>query len=187
MQVPSVYIDVHHRYTPELRDQIDGKLQTAMALADGPSYRLLTPQHLRQLASIASPQAPVLSFYLQLGPARRVGRVWHTAFTSLRASALHRIAERREREALKEEFDRIESALTEELPVLGRGVVFFACRPLGLWHKIAVSVALPDFVHFGPRPYIRPLARTRDEHDRFVLAILSRAESRYFISQIGQV
>lgn len=46
---------------------------------------------------------------------------------------------------------------------------------------------LPDGVHRGARPYIRPLVRTRDEHDSFVIALLSEELSRYFISQIGQV
>jgi hypothetical protein len=45
--------------------------------------------------------------------------------------------------------------------------------------------ALPDGARWTQRPYIRPLARTRDEHDRFVLAILSQEQSRFFISQIG--
>jgi hypothetical protein len=38
----------------------------------------------------------------------------------------------------------------------------------------------------GPRPYIRPLASTRDEHDLFVLALLSLDRSRFYICQIGQ-
>ena len=88
---------------------------------------------------------------------------------------------------VKAELDRIENALNEELPELGRGVAFFCCRASGLWQQIAVSVPLPDGVHFGPRPYLRPLARTRDEHDRYVLVLLSQAHSRFFISQIGQI
>jgi hypothetical protein len=66
-------------------------------------------------------------------------------------------------------------------------VVIFVCRPLGLWSQIAVSVPLPDHLHLSGRPYVRPLVRTRDEHDRFVLALLSQEHSRFFISQIGQV
>ena len=76
MDIPSVAVDVHHRYTPEIRDLIDEKLRTAMAVIDDTTYRLLTPSHLRRLAEIASPNAPVLSLYLQLTPERRVGRAW---------------------------------------------------------------------------------------------------------------
>ena len=49
------------------------------------------------------------------------------------------------------------------------------------------ALPLPDGAHVGSRPYIRPLARTRDEHDRFILTLLSLDRSQFFVSQIGQV
>jgi hypothetical protein len=76
MDIPSISFDVHHRYTPEVRDLIGQKLRAAMAVLDDRTYRLLTPGHLRRLAEIASTTAPVVSLYLQLRPKRRVGRVW---------------------------------------------------------------------------------------------------------------
>src|SRR5207253_8385154 len=105
---------------------------------------------------------------------------------SLSAAALRPIAERHKR-SMTDELDRIGQALEAELPALGRGVAFFTCRKLGLWRQIAVSVPLPDGVYVRSSPYLRPLVRTRDEHDRFVLALLSRERSRYFVSQIGEV
>jgi hypothetical protein len=184
MSVPSLSVSVHDRYTPELRDRIVEKLHAA---APEREYHLLTPAGLRALAEIDSPQAPVLSFYLQLTPDRRIKGAWRTFFHSLSDAVLKPIDERRKRVALKEEFDRIEQTMIDELPELGRGVAFFVCRTLGLWRQIAVPLPLPDGAHLGPRPYIRPLARTRDEHDRFVLALLSQEHNRFFISQIGQV
>ena len=187
MAVPSISVSVHDRYSPEVRDRIVEKLRRPAAAVAGGTYRLLTPAHLRALAEIAPATAPVLSFYLQLTPERRIGRAWHATFSSLATSLLHRIDDRRERRTAQNELDRIEQALHDELPELGRGVVFFACQAIRLWHQIAVSVPLPDGAHWTQRPYIRPVARTRDEHDRFVLAILSQEQSRFFISQIGQV
>jgi hypothetical protein len=184
MAVPAVSVGSHERYGPEIRDRILAKLQ---APADRTSYQMLTPARLRALVDIESPRAPVVSFYLQLSPHRRVRRVWHAAFNSHASATLKRVASRREREALKEEIDRIEGALRAGLPALGRGVAFFTCEAVGLWQQIAVAVPLTDGVHLGPRPHIRPLVRTRDEHDRFVLALLSLEHSRFFISQIGQV
>jgi peptide subunit release factor 1 (eRF1) len=184
MSIPSVSIDLHDRYTPEIRDRIVEKLQ---ASADDAAYHLLTPAHLRMLAATVSPDWPVLSFYLQLGPERRSRAAWHAVCSSLANEAAKATRDRRERRMVTEELDRIEHALDEELPELGRGVVFFVCQRIGLWRQIAVSVPLSDGVHFGPQPYVRPLVRTRDEHDRFVLAILSQEHSRFFISQIGQV
>jgi hypothetical protein len=186
MAAPSISVSIHDRYSPEVRDRIVEKLRTSGAVADSGTYRLLTPAHLRLLAEITAP-APVLSFYLQLTPERRVGRAWRSTFSSMATAFLHRIGDRRERARAQGELDRVEQALREGLPVLGRGVAIFAGRAIRLWHQIAVSVPLPDGIHWAVRPYIRPLARTRDEYDRFALAILSQEESRFFISQIGQV
>jgi peptide subunit release factor 1 (eRF1) len=184
MTVPSLSVSVHDRYTPELRDRIIEKLRAAPVERE---YHLLTPAGLRALAEIHSPQVPVLSLYLQLTPDRRIKNAWQTVFHSLADAALKPIDDRRKRVMLREEFDRIEQALIAELPELGRGVAFFVCRTLGFWRQIAVPLPLPDRAHLGPRPYIRPLAWTRDEHDRFVLALLSQEHNRFFISQIGQV
>jgi len=184
MNVPSVSISLHDRYSPAMRDRIVEKLQVPI---DDEAYHLLTPAHLRMLAATESSDGPVLSFYLQLGPERRSRAVWHSVFSSLANETAKAIRDRREHRAVRDELDRIENALNEKLPELGRGVAFFACRTSRLWQQIAVSVPLPDGVHFGPRPYLRPLVRTRDEHDRFILALLSHEHSRFFISQIGQV
>jgi peptide subunit release factor 1 (eRF1) len=184
VSTPSVSVSVHDAYTPEMRDRILERLRASM---EDTAYALLTPAHLRALAAIDSPGAPVLSLYLQLSPDRRASGAWQTAFSSLSAATLKRIGDRRDRRAMKDELDRIEQTLHTELPALGRGAVFFACRPIGLWRQIAVSVPLPDGAHLSARPYVRPLVRTRDEHDRFVLALLSQERSRFFISQIGQV
>jgi peptide subunit release factor 1 (eRF1) len=184
VSTPSVSVSVHDAYTPEIRDRILERLRASM---EDTTYAVLTPAHLRALAAIDSPGAPVLSLYLQLSPDRRASGAWQTAFSSLSAATLKRIGDRRDRRAMKDEFDRIEQTLQAELPALGRGVVFFACRPIGLWRQIAVSVPLPDGAHLSARPYVRPLVRTRDEHDRFVLGLLSQEQSRFFISQIGQV
>jgi peptide subunit release factor 1 (eRF1) len=124
---------------------------------------------------------------LRLSPERRSRAVWHSIFSSLANETAKAIRDRRKRRMVEEEFDRIGNALHEALPELGRGVAFFTCRAMGLWQQIAVSVPLPDGVRCGARPYVRPLVRTRDEHDRFVLALLSQEHSRFFISQIGQV
>jgi peptide subunit release factor 1 (eRF1) len=184
MTVPSVSVSVHDAYTPEMRDRILERLRTSMQDA---GYSILTPAHLRALAAIESPEAPVLSLYLQLSPDRRTGNDWQTVFSSLRNETLKRIRDWRDWRAMKNEFDRIEQTLHAELPTLDRGVVFFACQQIGLWRRIAVAVPLPDAAHMSARPYVRPLARTRDEHDRFVVALLSQEQSRFFVSQIGQV
>jgi hypothetical protein len=187
MSTPSLRVDDHHRFTPQMRDEVLDKLRQAARATAGPIYRMLTPQNLRQLAEFESPSAPVISLYLQLTPDRRVGGAWHIAFKNLVVATLGPITDKRKREKLADEMQQIEAALQAELPALGRGLAFFTCPTGELRRQIALSLPLPDYANVGSRPYIRPLARTRDEHDRFILALLSLDRSRFFISQIGQV
>ena len=185
--VPSLFVDEHDRFNAEMRDGVLHKLRRSVWVNDARGYRMLRPQHLRKLAEFESNQSPVISVYLELTPERRRKDAWHIVFKDLVAATLRPIADKRRRDGLASELQRIESALQAGLPALGRGVAFFSCSSEGLWWKMALSLALPDGIHMGSRPCIRPLARTRDEHDRFVLALLSLDLSRLFISQIGQI
>jgi peptide subunit release factor 1 (eRF1) len=185
MSIPSLSLGEHDHYTAELRDRLLDKLRAAPF--DQTAYHMLTPARLRALVEIEATNATVASLYMQLGPDRRLGGAWRTFFSSLCDATLKPIEEQRQREEIRGELDRIGQALEAELPALGRGVVFFTSRTLGLWRQIAVSVPLPDGVWLSPRPYLRPLVRARDEHDRFILVLLSEELSRFFISQVGQV
>jgi peptide subunit release factor 1 (eRF1) len=185
MSTPNLSLGGLDHYTPELRDRILEKLSAAHL--NETAYQMLTPARLRSLIEIEAADATVVSFYMQLSPDRGVGGAWRTFFSSFREATLKPIQNRHHREEIRGELDRIGQALEAELPALGRGVAFFSSQKLGLWQQIAVSVSLPDRVWLNPKPYLRPLVRTRDEHDRFVLVLLSEKLSRFFISQIGQV
>jgi hypothetical protein len=71
---------------------------------------MLSPARLRALAEIEASNAKVLSFYMQLSPDRRVGRAWHTVFSSLRDRTLKAIDDRRQRQGVQDEFDKVEQA-----------------------------------------------------------------------------
>jgi peptide subunit release factor 1 (eRF1) len=183
MGIPALDFTALDRYSPELRDRVLALLQGSAATG----YEILSPDALRELAKLESPDEPVFSLYLQLGPDRRAGSGWRSAFHSLRHATLELVTERRRREAMQETFERIIATLEDALPTLGRGAAFFSCRTLGLWRKVSFALPLPDAVHLEPRPHIRPLVRTADEHDRFLLALQSQNLSRFFLSQIGQL
>jgi rubrerythrin len=184
MTAASLSISPHEHYGPDLRDRI---LQHLQLPADEATYHLLTPFQMRRLIELRSPESPVVSLFLDLDGNRRIGSAWHSAFTSLRSSAIRACENRRTQQAIIAEFDKVQQALESELPLLGRGAAFFTCQAVGLWQKIAVPIPLSDEVHLGDRPHIRPLVRIQDEHDRFVVALLSEQLSRFFVGQIGQV
>lgn len=184
MDIPSVSITRHDRYTPELRDKIAQALRAPPAAA---GYHVLTAPLLRELADTVSESAPILSLYIHLTPERRVGGAWRSYLSSLSEAVLRPVHDKKVRHALEQEVAQVSQAMESELPVLGRGAAFFSCRTAGLWRQVAVPLPLPDNAHAAAQPFIRPLVRAQDEHDRFIIALLSEEISRYFVSQIGQV
>jgi hypothetical protein len=126
MSIPSLLIGGHDHYTPEIRDKILEKLRAASL--DETAYQMLTPARLRALAEIEATGATVVSFYMQLSPDRRLGGAWRTFFSSLCDATLKPIEDRRQREELRGELDRIGQALEAELPALGSGVAFFSSQ-----------------------------------------------------------
>ncbi len=169
---------------PNTRDQILHILETRI---QEPIYRLLTPREIRQLGELESPDDPIISFYMTLDPEHRHKNAWHTLFKDLVRETLERIEDKRKRAHVAHELHRIELAMLNGLPSMGRGVAFFVCEKLGLWRQVALSIPLPSRIYIDAKPFIRPLARTRDEHDRYSLSLLSFEHNRYFVSQIGIV
>src|ERR1700758_2099431 len=60
MKAPAVAIDVHHALTPELRERIIDDIRTRI---QEPSYRLLSPEQLRELARLDTGGPPLVSPY----------------------------------------------------------------------------------------------------------------------------
>jgi len=56
-----------------------------------------------------------------------------------------------------------------------------------IWHQIALPTPLPDRINIARRPYLRPLLRNRGRSDRMLVALLSREQSRFFVSHLGMV
>ena len=170
--------------SPQDRDALLAELR---ARTTSPGFHFLDATHLQRLNEIESDGSPVVSLYMELSPERRTGDAWEIAFKDLRARALDHSGADGHAKAVEAELDRIEAALRGGLPRTGRGLVFFACEGLGLFEQLGVAIAVPNDVYVDRRCYVRPLARVRDEHDRFVIALVSAHKSRFFFSQIGLV
>lgn len=170
--------------SPSDRDALVRQFQT---LEEEAPFRLLTPQELVELGSVESHDAPVVSAYLDLGPDARRDRTWATRLKSLGRQALDRIDDRRRARVVEGELARVERTLSHKLPDLGRSVAVFACESAGLWHEVALPVPLPNRLEVRPKPYLRPLFRVMDEHDRFLLVVLDDQRARLFVSQLGSI
>ena len=148
-------------------------------------FNLLTPRRLRELAAIESEEVPIISVYLDLSPQFRIKRAWLTAYKTMAHEAVEKITDRKRARKVEAELERIQRALIQMVPDLGRGVALFVSEPLGLWRQMALPVPLPNRIEVGKRPFLRPLFRTQDEHDRYVVVLLDKRRARLFVSQIG--
>ena len=167
---------------PKERDALLAELRRRTTT---PGFHFLSADHLARLNEARSDGAPIVSLYLEMTPEARLGTTWETTFKDLCERAMDGAGEHKK--AVEAECERIREALEAGLPRTGRGVVFFACQEIGLFEQLGTAIDLPNEVHVGDNPYVRPLARVRDENDRFAIALLSMHKSRFFFAQIGLV
>ncbi len=167
---------------PKERDALLAELRRRTTT---PGFHFLSADHISRLNDARSSGAPIVSLYLEMTPEARLGTTWETTLKDLCERAMADAGEHKK--AVQRECERIREALDRGLPRTGRGVVFFACEELGLFEQLGTAIELPNEVHVSGNPYVRPLARIRDENDRFVLALLSMHKSRFFFAQIGLV
>ena len=113
MSIPSVSVNRHDRYTPEIRDRIAEALRAPLSAT---AYHVLTPAAARG------------NWPSHLND----GSVERGAPTCQVCPMLRSIEDSRMRQGLQEEFARIEQAMDEELPGLGRGAAFFVMPAAGL-------------------------------------------------------
>lgn len=170
--------------TPELRDTLIKELHDRTTT---PGFHYLDADHISELAAITSSKAPILSLFMALTPEMRVGDGWQIAFKDLARSAVEKLNGRFDLATVRRELSRVEEALRTGLPRTGRAVTFYACEDIGLFRQFGLAVELPNMAYVDDRPYVRPLVRLRDEHDRFGIALLSQKQMRFFFSQIGLV
>ncbi len=169
---------------PDLRDALIAELEERTT---APGFHYLDAEHLTELAAIESADAPILSLFMKLTPEMRVGDGWQIAFKDVARQALEHAHGQYDPADVQRELHRIEDALRRGIPRTGRGVVFYACEAIGLFRQFGIAIDIPSTSYVDRRPYVRPLVRVRDEHDRFGIAVLSQKQMRFFFSQIGLV
>ena len=167
---------------PDTRDALLAELRRRTTK---PGFHFLSTTHLQRLNDAHSGGDPIVSLYMELTPEARLGTTWETTFKDLCDRAAEEAGEHEK--AVQAECERINEALAGGLPRTGRGVAFFACDEIGLFEQLGTAITLPNSVHVDDNAYVRPLARVRDENDRFVIALVSAHKSRFFFAQIGLV
>jgi peptide subunit release factor 1 (eRF1) len=170
--------------SPDLRDSLLTELRRRTTT---PGFHFLDAQHLSDLSEIESTQAPVVSLFMDLTPEMRAGDGWQIAFKDLSRQTLDSLNGTFDANQVKRELQRVEEALHQGLPRTGRGVAFYSCQEIGLFRQFGLAIETATMSYVDHRPYVRPLVRLRDEHDRFGIVLLSQKQLRFFFSQIGLV
>jgi peptide chain release factor subunit 1 len=140
---------------------------------------------LRGLSEIEIPVGRVISAYLDLDPATfAIQPARDSAIRSLvdelgrRIDALEGDVSHDELTGLREDRDRIESFLTNDLDADGvHGVAIFACGPSGLWEVLRLPHAVDLEVAIDAAPRLEPLTRDSDA-GAWAVVLVSRSHGR---------
>ena len=171
--------------TPEQRDAVVAAFEKGI---EAPEFRLLSLRRVRELSALsAEPPAAILSVYVCLDGEHRARRAWEAEVKTALRRALDTIPDDETGAQVEKDGHRVLRALENGVPEMGQGVVFFVSQALGLWRQFRLPVAPPTTVHVAPRAYLRPLVRTLDEGDRFVVGLLGQEQSRILVAQFGVV
>jgi peptide chain release factor subunit 1 len=167
--------------------------QTPVTTRPGPDQARLQAV-MRRVAEVASPQAPVLTVYLDLRPeaqgetpGRREGlTVLRDRLRQVQDSyAPHTPA----RESLDADVERLESYLAEQADALrqAQGLALFACREAGLWETILSDAPFETQAGAGPTADLFQLADLLDEAVTSVVAVVDTNTCRLFVTRRGSL
>ena len=150
------------------------------------SNSMLTWEQIEELERFDGGGTPVLSVYLDLQPASQVKRSYRVEFKDLVKEAAGRLTEP-ERRDLAREAERVNEWLDLTGQPRGLGVIIFSCTPRNLWLAYLVPIAVRSHLAFEAKPDIAGLLELVDEHERFVVALVSKDKARLFTAFAGAI
>jgi hypothetical protein len=170
--------------SPDEREALETQFEALSA--NGPLI-VLTRRRFADLAALECDDGAVVSLYVDLTPQSRHNDAWTIDLKSQARRVLGELDARAEKDTILHEIDRMRRWLEDHAPRMGRGAVIFSCPARDLWWSLSLPIALPTRLRVGRRPYLRPLARVRDEHDRYAVVVLDKQRARLFVAQLGHV
>jgi len=156
------------------------------ALSSNGFLNVLTRRRFTDLAALECDEGVVISLYVDLTPQSRHNDAW---LIDLKSQTRRLLAESAplQRDMIEAEAERMRRWLEDRVSRLGRGAAIFSCPARNLWWSLSLPVGFPTRLRAGRRPYLRPLARVRDEHHRFAVVALDQHRARLFVAQFGHV
>jgi len=165
--------------------------QVPTTTVDSPDQRTLRAL-MRRLAEVESPEAPVLSIYLDVRPeahGERPGRRVELVVMRdrLRDIAATYPAHDPGRLSLDADIERIDRFLEDE-PLDGvEGLAIFACHGRDLWETVEAPVPFETQVSAGPTADLFQLAQLLEESEAVVVALVDTNTCRLFATRRGSL
>jgi peptide chain release factor subunit 1 len=147
---------------------------------------VLTEDTIRILAAFQSPDAPVVSLYLDVDGRRRP-----------RPQEYERQLDRMVRDALSsfnggrpaaKDLERIAAHVRGGLDRSRvRGLALFSCEAAGLWEVLELPMPVCDQLVVNRSPQVAQLERLTQEHDRFGVLLADRQRARVLVIEMGEL
>jgi peptide chain release factor subunit 1 len=150
---------------------------------------------LRELAAFRAENGCAVSLYLDLDPSvsptagdaqSRVNALLDEGVR--RTSSTHRNLSHEQRQALRNDLDRIRRFFEQEFSREGaHGVAVFAAGLDNVWKPVALISAVPDAIKIGREFYLAPLVPLVGRGDGALVAVVGREQGQLFRLQGGRL
>ena len=139
---------------------------------------MLTDVDIREVIEFESPEAPVLSIYLNVDPHRRTPDKYKLALRNLLNQADN---------AAPEDIERVQNYIEMGYNWQGRGVVMFSCAAQDFWWARSFMLPVEDSIMVSFRPYVRQLAMLMDTYERYGVIQVDQSGARLYVFHMGNL
>jgi len=136
---------------------------------------MLKDSDLKELLQF-TPEAPVLSVYLNLDPAGGTAETHKLRLRNLLKAV-----------NLPEDVARVEEYFLHEFDWTGRGVVVFSCADRKFLKSYPLALPVVDMVRVSDRPVVKPLADLWDNYGGYGVVLVDKQGARLFFFHMGEL
>lgn len=145
---------------------------------------------MRRLAEATSPEAPILSMYIDVRPEAQGGRPGERNELTIVRDRLRAIEDSLDahttgRESFDTDRPRLDELFESDRLNASNGVAVFACSHIGLWEVVDSQTEFETQVAAGPTADLFQLARLLDESVSAVVAVVDTNTCRLFVTRRG--
>jgi len=149
---------------------------------------MITMEQLTALTRFQSDDPPILSLYLDVDPAKGTGKDYYRLVArDLLKSLEPQASNKKTLKALQTDAGHVQHYLESEFRPEGKGLAVFSCLGKGFWQVYQLPMNVRNDVHWGSRPYIKPLADILDEYRRLGVALVDKERARLFTVYLGEI